>query len=80
MPDLRCAIVGCGAIAAAYRQALAAIPDVTLLAVVDPDPDRRGHLAGDDAIRQSAHIDDLVEVDVALVLTPPNTHEPSHSP
>jgi len=74
---LRCAIVGCGAIAGAYHTALLRVPGMRLVAVVDPDPTARKHFAAaDDTLARCGSIDFLPDVDAALVLTPPNTHEP----
>lgn len=74
---LRTALFGCGAIAAAYRAALARVPELRLVAVVDPVAAARDRLAaGDLAIARCASLADLPPIDAALVLTPPNTHEP----
>lgn len=76
MTELRLAIVGCGGIADAYRTALEGVPDVHLTAVVDPNPIARDRLAGGDAaVARCAELDELPDVELALVLTPPNTHE-----
>lgn len=73
---LRVAIVGCGAIANAYQQALGRMAGVRLTAVVDPEATAREQLAGDDSsIARCATIDQLQDVDAALITAPPNTHE-----
>lgn len=77
MAELRVAIVGCGAIAGAYRAALAPLPRLRVVAVVDPVPAARDRIAADDpAIARGSSIAELPDVDAALVLTPPHTHEP----
>lgn len=76
MSECRIAIVGCGGIADAYRQALSRMPNARLTAVVDPDGDARDRIAKDDAsIDKLEHIDELKDLDAALVLAPPNVHE-----
>ena len=70
-----CVIVGCGAIAHAYAQALAEVPALTLSAVVDPDEAARARLEQVSGAPGFASIDAMPDVDTALVLTPPNTHE-----
>ncbi len=76
MAELRCALIGCGAIAHAYRDALSRVHAVRLTAVVDPDPAARERLAGGDpAIARYGDLGELPDVELALVLTPPNTHE-----
>lgn len=77
---LRLAIVGCGRIAQAYVQALARVPALRVVAAVDPD------VASAQAVARQAGavpaVPDLaamaaagIAADVALVLTPPSTHE-----
>lgn len=76
---LRVAILGCGGIAQAYLQALGRTPALRLCAAVDSDPARAKAVA--DATGATAFPDLAgmfaagVQPDVALVLTPPNTHE-----
>ncbi len=74
---LRTALLGCGAIASAYRAALARVPELRLVAVVDPIATARERLAaGDTSIARCADLDGLPAIDAALVLTPPSSHEP----
>ncbi|MCB9878487.1 MAG: Gfo/Idh/MocA family oxidoreductase [Planctomycetes bacterium] len=76
MTALRLAVIGCGAIADAYQQALTHLPDVHLTAVCDPNPAARERLAaGDPTIARCADLTELPDVELALVLTPPDTHE-----
>ncbi|MFK7739305.1 MAG: Gfo/Idh/MocA family protein [Planctomycetota bacterium] len=76
MSSLRIAIIGCGAIAHAYRTALAQLPELELAAVVDPNPLARDQLAAENnSIARCAELAELPAIDAALVLTPPSTHE-----
>ena len=75
MTRLRLAIIGCGAIATAYRSALERVPELRLVAVADPDRHARDRLAdGAPGVHTTATLAELPDVDAALVLTPPNTH------
>lgn len=77
-PTMPLLLVGCGAIARAYRQALANVPALRLCGVVDPDPAARAAFAAPDA-PAAATLDEWFAAGVrptaALVLTPPDTHE-----
>lgn len=76
MTELRLAIVGCGAIADAYQKALRGLPDVHVTAVVDPNPLARDRVAGEDAaIARCANLGEMPDCELALVLTPPDSHE-----
>ncbi len=70
------AVVGAGAIATAYVQALQAVPDLRLVAVVDPDEQARARLP---AVPGFASLDAMFAANVkpaaALVLAPPIHHE-----
>ena len=71
------AMIGAGAIATAYADALRRIPTLQLAAVVDPDPAARARFA--DRAATFADLDALfaarLPLTAALVLTPPNSHE-----
>lgn len=71
------AMIGAGAIAAAYADALRRVPELHLAAVVDPDPQARARFA--DRTATFADLDALfaarLPLAAALVLTPPDTHE-----
>ena len=83
MSNCKLAIVGCGGIADAYAAALARMPNAQLAAVVDPDQAGRARIAkstSTDAPAEFADLESLIrndalDIDAALVLTPPNTHE-----
>ena len=74
------AMIGCGAISAAYRQALQRVPDLRLVAVVDADDGRRAAAAAATGAAGFHDLDHLLRAGpacrAALVLTPPDTHEP----
>ena len=77
---LRICVFGCGGIAQAYLQAMQRVPNVQLVSVVEPDSDR-AQQAAEPGTKVFANIDDMFEAgppdfDAALILTPPNTHEP----
>jgi len=71
-------LVGAGAIAGAYVQALAGVPGLALCAVVDPRPDAAtGPFAKLPAFRDLAAFERTgPHADAALVLAPPVHHEP----
>ena len=73
------AIVGCGAIARDYVQALARVPTLRLVALVDPVPQAREALAAAAGVPAFADLDTLARAGLplgaALVLTPPDRHE-----
>jgi len=73
--ELSSAIVGCGAIASAYAQALARVEQLELTAVVDPDEAARQRFAETTGARPFASLEELPDVDTALVLAPPSHHE-----
>lgn len=87
MAECNLAIIGCGGIAGAYATALQRMPEVRLLAVVDPEEAARRRVAQlaiegqpTTAALQSpplqlANLQDLPEVHGALVLAPPSMHE-----
>lgn len=77
MAECDLGIIGCGGIANAYATALTRIPGVNLRAVVDPDAGARARIIGTGGrdIASCADLDELPDVDVALVLTPPHVHE-----
>ncbi len=73
------ALVGCGAIARAYLQALERVPELQLVAVVDRDEAARSAVATATGAAAFADIEELLSrgptCGAALVLTPPDTHE-----
>ena len=71
---VRFAIVGAGAIAQAYAQALGAAGDVSVTAVVDPRCEAAEALAEPFGARAVADVAMLDGVDAAVVCTPPSTH------
>lgn len=78
---VRIAVVGCGWWATqAHLPALVAHPDAEPVAVVDPDPDRRRAAAETFGVGQEfaevEHLVEAVELDAAIVATPPNQHFP----
>jgi predicted dehydrogenase len=83
MPDARpalpLAVVGAGGIARAYALALARVPALRPVAVVDPDGAAATRLAGELGAAAFADLDELARrgpaLAAALVLTPPDTHE-----
>lgn len=79
-PDpLSLVLVGCGAIAQAYAQALARVPSVRLAAVVDPVLQARAAVARRCGVPEFATVDELLRTDrsvqAAIVATPPDSHE-----
>ena len=83
-PPVRLGLVGCGRLAAqGYAPAVAATRGATaIVAVADPDPGRRNHLAGvvrttGDAVRPYATVDELVAaggLDAVVVASPVDRH------
>jgi predicted dehydrogenase len=71
---LRFAVVGAGAIAQAYAQALGAAEDVTVVSVVDPRGEAAAALAEPFGATALADVSELDGVDAAVVCTPPATH------
>lgn len=71
------AMIGAGAIASAYADALRRVPTLRLAGVVDPDPLARARFA--DRAETFPDLDALLAtrgpLEAALVLTPPDTHE-----
>jgi predicted dehydrogenase len=75
VPELGVVIVGCGGIADAYVEALAGLEGARVRAVVDPDEAARGRLSEQTGGLACADSDAAPACEVALVLTPPSTHE-----
>ena len=84
MPDLAnvrlpLAIVGCGAIAQAYLQALARVPSLQLAAVVDPVATAREIVAARHGVPAFASVAALrasgPAIAAVIVASPPDTHE-----
>ncbi|MCA8948967.1 MAG: Gfo/Idh/MocA family oxidoreductase [Planctomycetes bacterium] len=74
------ALVGCGQISRAYVAALARTETLTLVAVVDPDAEARARLAAELEVAAFESVPALLATGpalrAALLLTPPDTHEP----
>jgi predicted dehydrogenase len=75
--EKRLAIIGLGRIAAAYREVLPELPEVTLVAAVEPHPERAA-AARKSGIAvfatQAEMLDAGVRPDTAIVCTPPASH------
>lgn len=73
-------LLGCGGIARAYLQALERVPSLRLVAAVDDDTAARHAFAARCTVPVFASVDEAVRDGpipaAALVLTPPDTHEP----
>jgi predicted dehydrogenase len=77
-PPIRVAVVGAGAIARAYEAALAGISDATITAVCDVQRENAAAFAGRTGCEFFTSVEELAECgrfDVAVVCTPPSTHE-----
>ena len=77
--ELRLGIVGCGRLAeSGYVPALAGVDGVTLVAVADPDPARRGHVAHlaapSAAFADARAMASGTELDAAIVASPVGAH------
>jgi predicted dehydrogenase len=75
---LRVLLVGAGAIAHTHVAAIAASKRVALAAVVDPALERALALAataGVPAYRSLAEVPASLDAEIAIVCTPPSTHE-----
>lgn len=73
----RAAIIGCGDVSAVHFEALATMPDATLVAVCDPDPERlAAAMAAHGVPGYADHLSLLAEAapDVVHITTPHNTH------
>lgn len=72
----RVGIVGAGGVARRHAAALAAMPDVAVIGVTDPDAARAADLAGTVATTPADDVDDLVArgVDAVWVCVPPFAH------
>lgn len=74
---VRAAIVGWGDVAVIHREALDAIPDASLVGVVDTDPARREAATSETGAPAFASVDELVDAvapDVVHVTTPHHQH------
>lgn len=71
---LRAAVVGAGAMGRHHVRILSAMADVELGFVVDPDSERAGALAGPVGAQAVGSIDDLPDLDIAVVATPTESH------
>jgi len=70
---VRAAVVGAGSMGRHHVRILGAMPGVELVAVVDPSPQAAG-LLNIDATRRVATLDELPDVDFAVVATPTDAH------
>lgn len=78
-PKIRVALVGAGYVAGFHLEAMAAIPNLEIAAVCDPDRERARALAdrwGIPAVLESAEELAGLGIQVAHVLTPPDLHVP----
>lgn len=77
---LRLLLVGCGGIAQSYLQAIARIDGLDCIAAVDPDPAARVRFTMQQARPAYASLSEALAADhraqAALVLAPPDQHEP----
>lgn len=74
---MKVAIVGAGKIAGSHVQAIAQLPDVKVVAIVDVNRDQAAALAQRTGARVVADLDEVLApgaADVVHVLTPPQTH------
>ncbi len=79
---VRIAVIGCGRIAEAHLDAIAARPDIaTLVAVVDPDPERaaivaaqRGGVQGFTTLAEALAFDAVEAVEAVILCTPNEGH------
>ncbi|WP_433782004.1 Gfo/Idh/MocA family protein [Actinomycetospora sp. CA-101289] len=74
--EVRVGIVGAGGVARRHAGALAAMPDVALVGVTDPDRERAADLAGTAGTTPADDVDDLLArgLDAAWVCVPPFAH------
>lgn len=74
MQKLRAAVVGSGNMGRHHVRILGAMPDVELVAVVDPDSERALPHAQSVGTSVVATLDELPAIDIAIVATPTHTH------
>jgi UDP-N-acetylglucosamine 3-dehydrogenase len=74
MGTLRAAVVGAGNMGRHHIRILGAMPDVDLVAVVDPDGDRALPHAAAAGTTVVASLEQLPPVDIAVIATPTDTH------
>ena len=77
MTTIRTAVIGCGDISALHFDAIATVPDATLVAVCDTDPGRLRTAAqtlGVPAYLDHVHLFDELKPDVVHICTPHDTH------
>lgn len=77
VPTTTAAVIGCGDISTVHFEALGSLPNVTLIAVADPDPLRRATASEAHGVRGFADIDELlksVRPDVVHICTPHDQH------
>lgn len=76
----RAAIVGCGDVAVIHLEAIAAIPDIELSAIVEPDAGRRAAAAAAHAVPVFENLDQLIAAGAADVLHITTPHHQHHQP
>lgn len=74
MADIRAAVIGAGNMGRHHVRILAGMSDVDLVAVVDPGIDPASSTLPIDASRHVASIDELPEIDFAVIATPTQGH------
>ena len=77
-PPLRLALVGAGAIGSAYAEASRLVPEIDLVYVADTNAGAASSLAASmslEAIADPMRLADTSKIDLALICTPPNSHE-----
>lgn len=74
MTPLRVAVVGAGIMGSNHVRVIKRLPDISLIAVVDTDLERAAIAAGDPSVMTCRTIDDLPEIDAAIVAVPTEAH------
>ncbi len=77
MNRLRVAVVGAGVMGRHHANIYSIIPQVDLVALVDPDPARREHAQKNYGLPSYAHLDELLlyeSIDAVSVASPTSTH------
>ncbi len=75
MKPLQICVIGAGHLGQIHARKLAAMPDVQLVAVVDPDTPRAERLGQELSTRAlSSHLELTGQIDAAIVATPARTH------
>ncbi len=76
MSALRAGVAGVGHLGYHHARLYAAMDDVDLVGVADPDPERREKASADFGVPAFATVDELIAqgLDLASVVTPTTTH------